>query len=176
MTTNKKNVEFIPLGICVLVISDTRTEETDTSGRALVERLTDAGHQLIEKVILPDNKYQIRALVARWVVEENVQVVLITGGTGMTGRDITPEAVVPLFDKEILGFGELFRWVSYEEIKTSTIQSRAVAGISGTTLIFCMPGSTGACRTAWDTILKDQFDHRNKPCNFVELLPRLSET
>lgn len=171
----KKNSEFTPLPIAVLTVSDSRTEATDTSGKALVDKLTAAGHTLSEKVILRDNVYEIRALVARWVVDPNTKIVLITGGTGMTGRDVTPEAITPLFDKEIIGFGELFRSISYDEIKTSTIQSRAIAGISGATLIFCLPGSTGACHTAWDKILNDQFDSRHGPCNFVELFPRLEE-
>jgi len=171
----KNNKEFVPLPIAVLTVSDSRTEETDTSGKALVDKLTGDGHTLAEKLILADNVYEIRALVARWVVDPDIKVVLITGGTGMTGRDVTPEAVVPLFDKEIIGFGELFRSISYDEIKTSTIQSRAIAGISGATLIFCLPGSTGACHTAWDKILRDQLDARHGPCNFVELFPRLEE-
>ncbi|HQU16121.1 MAG: molybdenum cofactor biosynthesis protein B [Chromatiales bacterium 21-64-14] len=167
--------DFVALRIAVLTVSDSRTEDTDTSGRTLVERLSAAGHALAEKVILPDDRYRIRALVAGWIAEPEVQVVLITGGTGMTGRDITPEAVRPLFDKEVEGFGELFRSLSYEEIGTSTLQSRAVAGIANGTVIFCMPGSTGACRTAWDRVIRDQLDHRHAPCNFVELLPRLTE-
>lgn len=166
---------FVPLEIAVLTVSDTRTEETDTSGRALVDRLTESGHYLAEKAILADDLYGIRALVARWIAEPRVQVVLVTGGTGMTGRDVTPEALRPLFDKEVEGFGELFRWLSFEEIRTSTIQSRALAGIANGTVIFCMPGSTGACRTAWDRIIRDQLDNRHRPCNFVELLPRLTE-
>jgi molybdenum cofactor biosynthesis protein B len=164
------------LNIAVMTVSDTRTEDTDTSGKVLVERLHEAGHRLADKIILPDNRYQIRARVANWVAENGIDVVLITGGTGITGRDITPEAVAPLFDKEIPGFGEVFRWVSLEEIATSTIQSRAIAGVSNGTLIFCLPGSTGACKTAWDKVLKDQLDIDNKPCNFVELMPRLKES
>lgn len=167
--------DFKPLGITVLTVSDTRTVETDTSGQALIDKLTAEGHTLVERQIIIDSPYLIRAQVAQWVVNDNVEVVLITGGTGMTGRDVTPEAVQPLFDKEITGFGELFRWLSYEEIRTSTIQSRAIAGISNATLIFCLPGSTGACHTAWDKILRDQLDIRNAPCNFAELMPRLKE-
>lgn len=166
---------FVPLNIAVLTVSDTRTEETDTSGKTLVDKLTAAGHTLADKIIMPDDVYTLRAKVANWIADDTTQVVLITGGTGMTGRDVTPEAVTPLFDKEIVGFGELFRAISYEEIKTSTIQSRAIAGLSNATLIFCLPGSTGACNTAWDKILKDQFDINNTPCNFVELFPRLCE-
>lgn len=166
---------FLPLLIGVLTISDSRAEETDTSGRTLVERLTRAGHRLHEKVIVPDNIYRIRAVVSRWIADEQVQAVLITGGTGVTGRDVTPDAVRPLFDKEVPGFGELFRWISYQQIATSTLQSRALAGVANGTLIFCLPGSTGACRTAWDDILQHQLDCRHKPCNFAELLPRLKE-
>ncbi len=166
---------FVPLDIAVLTVSDSRTEETDTSGRLLVERLTEAGHRLAAKVILADDLYRIRAQVAQWIAEPGVQVVLVTGGTGMTGRDVTPEALRPLFDKEVEGFGELFRWLSFEEIGTSTLQSRALAGIANGTVVFCMPGSTGACRTAWDRVIRDQLDNRHRPCNFVELLPRLTE-
>jgi len=162
------------LNIAVLTVSDTRTEETDKSGKTLVDRLTKAGHQLVEKVILKDDKYLLRAKVANWIAEE-VQIVLITGGTGITGRDVTPDAIAPLFDKEIPGFGELFRMLSYDEIKTSTIQSRAIGGLSNSTLIFCLPGSTGACMTAWDRILKDQLDVSHGPCNFVEIMPRIKE-
>jgi len=162
------------LKIAVLTVSDTRTEETDKSGKTLVERLTQAGHQLIDKSILKDDKYLLRAKVAQWVADE-VQVILITGGTGITGRDVTPDAISPLFDKEIPGFGELFRMVSYDEIKTSTIQSRAIGGLSNSSLIFCLPGSTGACMTAWDKILKDQLDVNHGPCNFVEIMPRIKE-
>ena len=162
------------LKIAVLTVSDTRTEETDKSGKTLVDRLTKAGHQLAEKAILKDDKYLLRAKVANWVADE-VPVVLITGGTGITGRDVTPDAISPLFDKEIPGFGELFRMLSYDEIKTSTIQSRAIAGLSNSTLIFCLPGSTGACMTAWDKILKDQLDVGHGPCNFVEIMPRIKE-
>jgi len=162
------------LNIAVLTVSGTRTEETDKSGKTLVERLTAAGHTLAEKIIIKDDKYQIRAKVATWVADE-VQIILITGGTGITGRDVTPDAITPLFDKEIPGFGELFRMISYDEIKTSTIQSRAIGGLSNSSLIFCLPGSTGACRTAWDKILKDQLDAKHGPCNFVEIMPRVKE-
>ncbi|MGD8743198.1 MAG: molybdenum cofactor biosynthesis protein B [Granulosicoccaceae bacterium] len=163
------------LNIAVLTVSDSRTEDTDTSGAALVDKLMAAGHVLVEKKILADDRYVLRAQVSNWIVDDNVQVILITGGTGITGRDVTPEAVMPLFDKEIPGFGELFRAVSYEEIRTSTIQSRAVGGVANGTLIFCLPGSTGACHTAWDRILKDQLDINHRPCNFVEVMPRLKE-
>lgn len=163
------------LKICVLTVTDTRTEKTDTSGHSLVDGLQASGHTLYEKIILPDDLYTIRAQVASWIANADTDVVLITGGTGMTGRDVTPEAVSVLFDKEIPGFGELFRMLSYEEIRTSTIQSRALAGVSNGTLIFCLPGSTGACRTAWERVLKDQLDSNHQPCNFVELMPRLKE-
>lgn len=170
-----EEVEFIPLNIAVLTVSDTRTEETDKSGKFLVERLSETGHALYEKLILPDDIYKIRAAVARWCAEEEVQVVLTTGGTGLTGRDGTPEAIRPLFDKEIEGFGEIFRMVSYEEIGTATIQSRCVAGVSNGTYLFCLPGSSGACATGWDKIIASQLDVRNQPCNLVELMPRLLE-
>lgn len=168
-------IKFVSLAIAVLTVSDTRTEETDTSGRFLVERLTEAGHRAIEKSIVPDNIYAIRAIVSRWIADAKVQVVITTGGTGLTGRDGTPEAIKPLLDKEIQGFGELFRMVSYEEIHTSTIQSRALAGVANGTYIFCLPGSSGACRTGWDKILQDQLDSRHRPCNFADLMPRLNE-
>ncbi len=168
--------QFIPLNIAVLTISDSRTDETDTSGRGLAQRLTDAGHKLAEKVIVPDLIYRIRAIVARWIADDDIQVVITTGGTGVTGRDGTPEAISPLLDKEIEGFGEIFRAVSYEQIKTSTLQSRALAGVSNGTYIFCVPGSSGACKTAWDKVIAHQLDYRTRPCNLVELMPRLLES
>lgn len=167
--------QFIPLRIAVLTISDTRSEETDTSGKTLVERLTKAGHRLAEKAIVRDDIYQIRAVVSRWIAEPEVQVVLTTGGTGVTGRDGTPEAVQVLLDKEIEGFGETFRSISFAEIKTSTIQSRAIAGVANGTYIFCLPGSSGACKTGWDQLIEAQLDYRTRPCNLVELMPRLLE-
>ncbi|HCV45676.1 MAG: molybdenum cofactor biosynthesis protein B [SAR324 cluster bacterium] len=170
-----KETDFLPLRISVLVVSDTRTTETDTSGKTLEERLTQAGHTLAEKCFVPDDVYQIRAVLSRWIVDPAVDIVLTTGGTGLTGRDGTPEAVKPLFDKLIEGFGEMFRWVSYEEISTSTIQSRVTAGVANGTYIFCLPGSSGACRTGWDKILAAQLDIRSRPCNFAEMLPRLTE-
>ncbi len=166
---------FIPLRIAVMTISDTRTEEDDTSGKTLVERLTEAGHTLAEKTIVADDIYQIRAVLSRWIADDNVHAVVTTGGTGITGRDGTPEAVKPLLDKEIEGFGEMFRALSYEEIKTSTLQSRAVAGVANATFLFCLPGSSGACRTGWDKLIKEQLDHRTGPCNLVMLMPRLNE-
>lgn len=170
-----KEREFIPLNITVLTVSDSRTEETDKSGKRLVECLENEGHNLYEKVIVPDDIYQIRAEVSKWIADEQVQVVMTTGGTGVTGRDGTPEAVNILFDKTIEGFGETFRAISYEQIKTSTIQSRAIAGVANGTYIFCMPGSPGACATAWDELIKHQLDYRTRPCNLVELMPRLRE-
>ena len=167
--------EFISLNIAVLTVSDSRTEETDKSGALLVQRLGAAGHHLAEKRIVPDDVYRIRAVVAHWIAEESVQVVIATGGTGVTGRDGTPEAVAPLLDKTIEGFGEIFRVLSYEEIKTSTLQSRALAGVANGTYVFCLPGSSGACRTAWDRIIAAQLDYRTRPCNLVELIPRLLE-
>ena len=167
--------DFLPLNIAVLTASDTRTLEEDTSGQLLSDRLTEAGHQLAAREIVPDNIYLIRALVSQWIAAESIDIVISTGGTGLTGRDGTPEAVEVLFDKKIQGFGELFRQLSYEEIATSTIQSRVTAGVANGTYIFCLPGSSGACRTAWDRILAAQLDLRNKPCNFAELIPRLQE-
>lgn len=167
--------QFIPLAIAVLVISDTRTEADDVSGKTLVECLTTTGHKLFEKAIVPDNIYQIRAVISNWLASEAVNVVITTGGTGVTGRDGTPEAVLPLLDKVLDGFGETFRMLSYQDIKTSTIQSRAIAGVANATYIFCLPGSSGACRTAWNSLIKEQLDFRTRPCNLVQLMPRLME-
>ena len=167
--------QFIPLSIAVLTISDTRTAENDKSGDMLVERLTGAGHALHEKRIVRDDLYQIRAVVCGWIADSAVSVVLCTGGTGVTGRDGTPEAIVPLLDKEIQGFGEMFRVLSYDQIKTSTLQSRAVAGVANATYLFCMPGSPSACALAWDALISSQLDYRTRPCNLVELMPRLLE-
>ncbi len=166
---------FLALNIAVLTVSDSRTEETDKSGRLLAERLEAAGHRLYEKAIVPDDVYRVRAVVARWCAEEGVHVIITTGGTGVTGRDGTPEAVRPLFDKELEGFGEIFRVISYEDIGSSTIQSRAIAGVSNGTFIFCVPGAAGACATAWDGLIQHQLDLRTRPCNLVELMPRLRE-
>jgi len=166
---------FIALNIAVLTVSDTRTEATDSSGKALVERLTAAGHRLADKRIVTDDIYQIRAVVSNWIADPEIQVVISTGGTGVTGRDGTPEAVSVLFDKTLDGFGEVFRAVSFQEIKTSTIQSRAIAGVANGTYLFCLPGSSGACRTGWDQLIQDQLDFRTRPCNLVELMPRLRE-
>jgi len=159
--------EFVPLTIAVLTVSDTRSLEEDSSGQLLQDRLTEAGHQLAERVLIPDDIYRLRAEVSRWIADPQVQAVLVTGGTGFTDRDSTPEALLPLFDKQVEGFGELFRQISFNEIGTSTVQSRAVAGIANHTLVFCMPGSTNACRTAWDNIVGEQLDARTRPCNFV---------
>ncbi len=170
-----QEIKFIPLNIAVLTISDTRTEADDVSGKTLVERVTQEGHLLYQKRIVPDDIYRIRAVVSGWIVDEQVNVVLTTGGTGVTGRDGTPEAVTPLLDKVLDGFGEVFRMISYRDIKTSTVQSRAIAGVANATYIFCLPGSSGACRTAWDELIKEQLDFRTKPCNLVQLMPRLME-
>ncbi len=171
--TNKKN--FIPLNIAVLVISDTRTESTDKSGQLLVKRIEDAGHNSFERKIVPDNLEQIRQATTVWIKNKSVDAILTTGGTGITGRDGTPEAIKPLLDKVIDGFGEMFRFISYQKIKTSTLQSRAFAGVAERTYIFCLPGSAGACADAWDNLIKEQLDHRTTPCNLVELMPRLDE-
>lgn len=159
--------EFVPLNICVLTVSDTRNRDTDTSGQRLQDLLLEAGHQLYQRDLVTDDIYRIRAVVSQWIADAQAQVILITGGTGFAGRDSTVEAVTPLFDKTVVGFGELFRQLSYEEIGTSTIQSRATAGLANRTLIFCLPGSTGACTTAWQRIIKEQLDSRQGPCNFV---------
>lgn len=165
-----KDTPFKPLNIAVLTVSDTRTEATDTSGQYLADAVREAGHHLREKAIVIDDKYQLRAIVSGWIASDEIQVVITTGGTGFTARDTTPEAVSVLFDKQIEGFGELFRHISYQEIGTSTVQSRALAGMANKTAIFCLPGSTGACRTGWTGILKQQLDASHKPCNFVDHL------
>jgi len=160
------------LNIAVLTVSDTRTLETDTSGQFLCDALLDTGHQLADRAIVIDDRYQLRARVSAWIADPSVEVVLLTGGTGFTARDSTPESILPLLDVEVPGFGELFRHLSYLEIGTSTVQSRAIAGLANNTLVFCMPGSTGACRTAWNGILKQQLDMNNRPCNFAELIKK----
>lgn len=167
---------FQPVHIAVLTVSDTRTLAEDRSGALLVQRLTDAGHVLAERALVRDDIYAIRATVSRWIAHPEVDVVITTGGTGLTGRDGTPEAVGVLLDKEIPGFGETFRAISYEIIGTSTLQSRALAGVANGTYCFVLPGSTSACRDAWDRILVHQLDVRTTPCNLVELMPRLRET
>ena len=170
-----KSIPFVPVNIAVLTVSDTRTEKTDKSGEILVNKLKDAGHTLVEKTIVPDEQSTIISKLQQWILDPKVEVVLATGGTGVTGRDVTPEAFSAVYEKEITGFGELFRQLSYELIGTSTIQSRATAGVAAGTYLFALPGSTGACRDAWDGILLSQLDIRHRPCNFAELLPRLQE-
>ncbi|MDP2324229.1 MAG: molybdenum cofactor biosynthesis protein B [Gammaproteobacteria bacterium] len=167
--------EFIPLSIAVLTVSDTRTVDTDTSGALLVSRLEDAGHALGDRALEPDDIYRIRATVSAWIADPGIQVIITTGGTGVTGRDGTPEAIAPLLDKSIEGFGEQFRRLSWDEIGTSTVQSRCLAGVANGTYIFCLPGSTGACTTGWDQLIAAQLDHRTRPCNLVEVMPRLKE-
>jgi molybdenum cofactor biosynthesis protein B len=166
---------FIPLPIAVLTISDSRTEADDRSGNLLVQRLTDAGHRVHARQIVPDDIYRIRAVVSAWIADPQCSVVLTTGGTGVTGRDGTPEAIAPLLDKTIDGFGEMFRVLSYDQIKTSTLQSRAIAGVANGTYLFCLPGSPSACATGWDALISAQLDYRTRPCNLVELMPRLLE-
>lgn len=158
------------LQIAVLTVSDTRTEDDDTSGHYLVDALSAAGHALAAKDIVVDDIYRIRAVLSQWIADQDVNAVLVTGGTGFSGRDSTPEAVRPLFDKDIDGFGEVFRALSYDEIGSSTVQSRAVAGFANDTVIFCMPGSTGACKTAWNGLIREQLDSSHRPCNFVGVL------
>ena len=167
--------EFIPIGVAILTVSDTRTEQDDKSGQLLAARVKEAGHILRDTKIVPDDVYKIRATVSSWCIDDNIQAIITTGGTGITGRDGTPEAVAILLDKEIDGFGETFRAISYEQIGTSTIQSRAIAGVINGKFIFCLPGSTNACTTAWDKIINLQLDYRTRPCNLVELMPRLLE-
>lgn len=167
-THQKLQTPFVPLNIAVLTVSDTRDESTDGAGKLLSDALQSEGHQLYEKRIVKDDVYQLRAAVSNWIADPSVNVILATGGTGFTSRDNTPEALTPLFDKQVEGFGELFRHISYLDIGTSTVQSRAFAGMANRTLIACMPGSPNACRTAWDGILKDQLDQSHRPCNFAE--------
>lgn len=164
--------EFIPAHIAILTVSDSRGAAEDTSGQYLQEAAQEAGHQVVDRAIVKDDIYQIRARVSAWIADDNVQAVLITGGTGFTARDNTPEALLPLFDREVEGFGELFRMVSYEEIGTATVQSRALAGMANQTVIFAMPGSTRACRTAWERIIEEQLDARHRPCNFLPHLKK----
>jgi molybdenum cofactor biosynthesis protein B len=173
--TQSTGREFVPLGVAVLTVSDTRTPDDDRSGDLLTERLTAAGHRLVARQICRDDTYAIRAIVSAWLIDEQVQVVLTSGGTGVTGRDGTPEAIRVLLDKPIDGFGEVFRMLSFDEIGTSTIQSRALAGVANGRFVFCLPGSPSACRTAWDRLISAQLDYRTRPCNLVELMPRLLE-
>ena len=168
-------IGFTPLNIAVMTVSDSRTDADDKSGRILTDRLIGAGHKLVEKIIVPDDIYQMRAVVSNWIASPDVHAVITTGGTGLTGRDVTPEAMKVLYDKEIEGFGEIFRKISYDLIRTSTIQSRAVAGLANGTVIFSLPGSPGACKDGWDEIISYQLDSRVKPCNLVEMMPRFLE-
>jgi molybdenum cofactor biosynthesis protein B len=167
--------EFVALSLCVLTVSDTRSADNDTSGDYLRDALIAAGHRLHTRAIARDDRYRLRAIVSTWIAEPEINGILITGGTGFTGRDSTPEAIRPLLDKEMPGFGEMFRVLSFEEIGTATLQSRAFAGLANDKFIFCLPGSTSACRTAWEKLLCAQFDARTKPCNLAGLLPRLKE-
>ena len=166
---------FIAIGIAVLTVSDTRTIADDRSGDALAERIAAAGHRVAARMIVKDEHTDIQAQVQAWVADTAIDVVITTGGTGFTGRDVTPDALEPLFDKRMDGFSILFHQISAAKIATSTLQSRATAGLIGTTFVFCVPGSPGACRDAWDGILKAQLDYRHRPCNFVEIMPRLDE-
>jgi molybdenum cofactor biosynthesis protein B len=170
-----ETLPFIPLGIAVLTVSDTRSLEDDKSGSTLAERLTKAGHRLAGRDMVPDDVEAIRGKVQGWIADPAIDVVITTGGTGFTGRDVTPEAIEPLFDKRMEGFSAVFHRISYDKIGTSTVQSRATAGVAGTTFIFVLPGSPGACKDAWDGILANQLDYRHRPCNFVEIMPRLDE-
>jgi len=170
-----ERVPFLAVNIAVLTVSDTRTLENDTSGQTLVDRLTEAGHKLADRRILKDDKQTLIDQLKNWIADPNIDVVISTGGTGVTGRDVTPEAFAAVYDKEIIGFGELFRMLSYQKIGTSTIQSRATAGVAHGTYLFALPGSTSACREGWDDIIRWQLDSRHKPCNLVELMPRLKE-
>ena len=167
--------EFRPLSLCVLTVSDSRTLAEDTSGDFLVQALTEAGHRVVERTLLPDDRYKLRAIISKWIADDGIDGILVTGGTGFTGRDSTPEALLPLLDKQMPGFGEIFRAISFEEIGTSSLQSRAFAGLANGTFLFALPGSTSACRTAWDKILRAQLDARTKPCNLATLRPRLKE-
>jgi molybdenum cofactor biosynthesis protein B len=167
--------ELIPLQVAILTVSDSRTEATDTSGALLADRVSKAGHRVHARLIVKDDIYAIRAAVSGWIADSTVEVVISTGGTGITGRDGTPEAVAVLLDKEIDGFGELFRAISYADIGTSSLQSRCLAGVANGTYVFCLPGSTNACATAWDRLISQQLDYRTRPCNLAELLPRLKE-
>jgi molybdenum cofactor biosynthesis protein B len=167
--------EFVALSLCVLTVSDTRTSANDTSGDYLCAALAAAGHRLHARAIVRDDKYALRAIVSAWIAEAGVNGILVTGGTGFTGRDSTPEALRPLLEKEMPGFGEMFRVLSFEEIGTSTLQSRAFAGLANDKFVFCLPGSTSACRTAWEKLISAQLDARTKPCNLASLRPRLKE-
>lgn len=175
MTAHFTDQGFVPLAVAVLTVSDSRGEAEDSSGQLLKAEAEKAGHRVVAKEIVRDDVYQLRAIFSRWIADPQVQVVLCTGGTGLTGRDSTPEALRPLLDKEVEGFGELFRHLSFAEIGASTVQSRALAGLANGTFIFCLPGSTGACWTAWEQLIRPQLDARTRPCNFAQLIPRLLE-
>ena len=168
--------DFVPLSLCVLVVSDTRSAANDTSGDYLCGALAEAGHRLHERAIVRDDKYALRAIVSRWIADDAVHGILVSGGTGFTGRDSTPEALLPLLDKEMPGFGEMFRLLSFDEIGTSTLQSRAFAGLANATFLFALPGSTSACRTGWEKLIRAQLDARTRPCNLANLRPRLRES
>jgi molybdenum cofactor biosynthesis protein B len=168
--------DFIALRLCLLTVSDTRGPDQDASGDYLASALQQAGHRLAERALLPDDRYRLRAVVSRWIADETVDGILVTGGTGFTGRDSTPEALLPLLDKTMPGFGEMFRVLSFEEIGTSSLQSRAFAGLANGTFLFCLPGSTGACRTGWEKLIQPQLDARTRPCNLATLRPRLRES
>ena len=175
MASIDETKQFIPLNIAVLTVSDTRALADDKSGQTLVDRLTAAGHHLAAREIVTDDVEAIRAVIRRWIADSGVDVVITTGGTGFTGRDVTPEAIEPLFEKRMDGFSEVFHRISYDKIGTSTIQSRATGGVVNATFVFVLPGSPGACKDAWDGIIKAQLDYRHMPCNFVEIMPRLDE-
>jgi molybdenum cofactor biosynthesis protein B len=175
MPTSSSERPFVPVNIAILTVSDSRTLETDTSGNILRDRLQAAGHKLVARKLVEDESDAIVTALRAWVADPGIDVIISTGGTGVTGRDVTPEAVRAVIEKEIPGFGELFRWLSFAQIGTATIQSRALAGVAHDTYIFAIPGSPAACRGAWDEILVHQFDNRIRPCNFVELMPRLTE-
>lgn len=172
---DKSAREFRPLNIAILTVSDTRTRETDTSGQLLQDRAEGAGHRVSARCLEPDDKYRIRLRLSEWIADSQIDAVITTGGTGITGRDGTPEAIEPLLDKIIDGFGELFRAISHQDIGTSTLQSRCLAGVANGTVVFCLPGSGNACATGWDHLIAHQLDNRTKPCNLVELMPRLTE-
>ncbi len=175
MTEKNTSRNFIPVSIALLTISDSRSELNDKSGKLLRSRVEKSGHCVVKQTIVQDEIHQIRAQVCQWIVDQDIHVILTTGGTGVTGRDGTPEAVRPLLDKEITGFGEMFRLLSYEKIAASTLQSRTFAGVANATYIFCLPGSASACTDAWDGLIEYQLDYRTRPCNLVELMPRLLE-
>ena len=172
----KADPQFLALRLCVLTVSDSRTIASDSSGEYLASAIGAAGHTLVDRALLPDNRYLLRARVSQWIADDGIDGILVTGGTGFTGRDSTPEALLPLLDKEMPGFGEMFRALSFEDIGTSTLQSRAFAGLANGTFLFCLPGSTSACQTGWEKLIRAQLDSRTRPCNLANLRPRLRET